>query len=273
MCGNPSDVMQQAHIDRYNMELRHYCQHPHNLMLMCRECHGRYDDGLIRNEVVRHAKNQALARLMEDVDRDIALEEVMRRVERHAEDRIGQILKVATGSAVSPASGPYGDFMALLGAAAEIGERSPWTAASLYSLAIEPGEEPNSWAALDRVLEPLPVDQAEFDDAFPSHKDDDEPDRQLYAWAIAADTTFGCGICDALCVDVPAFASALAEHWAERRREMAQSGDSGEEGQSESDLWQAEYEHVMSMVSNCGIETGGFDGGYCAYHENVMGKD
>lgn len=79
VCCDPCEHFEEAHIDRLNKELKYYCQHPHNLILLCGGCHGRYDRGsTITNAVVRKRKEILLSRLMEDVDRDMAVAKVAR---------------------------------------------------------------------------------------------------------------------------------------------------------------------------------------------------
>lgn len=75
LCQKPCDVLEQAHVQRKGIEVQHYCQHPHNLVLLCPDCHSRYDTvkRTVTYEAVQQAKNVAISRLMEDVDRDIHL--------------------------------------------------------------------------------------------------------------------------------------------------------------------------------------------------------
>lgn len=79
VCGDPCEHFEEVHIDRLNKELKYYCQHPHDLILLCGGCHGRYDRGsTITNAVVRKRKDILLSRLMEDVDRDMAVAKIAR---------------------------------------------------------------------------------------------------------------------------------------------------------------------------------------------------
>ena len=81
LCDAPVDTLHEAHIDRKGIEVEYYQQHPHNLMLLCPNCHTRYDQrtkGSITNDVVRSAKMRMVSRLLEGVDRDIALEKMIR---------------------------------------------------------------------------------------------------------------------------------------------------------------------------------------------------
>ncbi len=79
VCDDPCEHFEEAHIDRQGKELPHYSQHPHNLILLCGSCHGRYDRGsTVSNPVVRKRKDILLSRLLEDVDRDMALAQLTR---------------------------------------------------------------------------------------------------------------------------------------------------------------------------------------------------
>lgn len=75
LCGHASDVLEAAHVQRKDVEVAYYCQHPHNLIMLCPTCHSRYDQvgRTVTHDVVQQAKTVALSRLMEDVDRDIQL--------------------------------------------------------------------------------------------------------------------------------------------------------------------------------------------------------
>jgi len=74
LCLKHSDTTEAAHINRKDIELDHYCQHPHNLINLCADCHTRYDRlRTLTNDQIRHAKEQLVARLMEDVDRDLEM--------------------------------------------------------------------------------------------------------------------------------------------------------------------------------------------------------
>jgi hypothetical protein len=110
ICNRGTDVPQEAHIDRKGKEIAHYAQHPHNLILLCRECHGRYDDlpgSTITNDVVRTAKKRVLSRLLEDVARDVATAHaVTKQIEETREavrgviSRIGSTVQVPTNAAL-----------------------------------------------------------------------------------------------------------------------------------------------------------------------------
>lgn len=79
VCGDPCEHFAEAHVHRKGKELPHYCQHPHNLILLCASCHTRYDLGsTITNDVVAKRKEILLSRLLEDVDRDMALAQIVR---------------------------------------------------------------------------------------------------------------------------------------------------------------------------------------------------
>jgi len=85
-CAGPCSVLEEAHINRRGVEVEHYFQHPHNLILLCPTCHARYDsttDKFINNEIIKHSKEVLLGRLMENVKTDI---ERARRVQTAAEE-------------------------------------------------------------------------------------------------------------------------------------------------------------------------------------------
>lgn len=103
LCRTPTDVPEEAHINRKHVfkdgkitkryELDHYSQHPHNLLHLCPNCHSRYDRidaGGVTNAGVRQAKETALAKLLESVDRDVALAEEVKRAAM-TNDRLEQL--------------------------------------------------------------------------------------------------------------------------------------------------------------------------------------
>jgi len=77
ICGNcqqHSFNLEEAHIDRKGREVTDYCQHPHNLILLCPTCHKRYDDKndkFVTNDVIHSNKDRVLQGLMLDVKADI----------------------------------------------------------------------------------------------------------------------------------------------------------------------------------------------------------
>jgi hypothetical protein len=74
LCRDHASPREAAHIDRLNEELDHHCQHPHNLILLCANCHTRYDLARdIDSRTIRFAKQQLISQLMEDVDRDVSM--------------------------------------------------------------------------------------------------------------------------------------------------------------------------------------------------------
>lgn len=94
LCENACDKLDAAHIDRKGSEVDYYFQHPHNLLLVCRNCHGRYDDPKLKgltHQVVRQAKTNRLNALMSSVDADVArarsVEEGVEAIKREARER------------------------------------------------------------------------------------------------------------------------------------------------------------------------------------------
>ena len=74
VCLQGGAVLEEAHLQRKTKELLHYSQHPHNLTLVCPNCHARYDrgDSMLTPDVLHTAKMAAQQRHMEGVDRDVA---------------------------------------------------------------------------------------------------------------------------------------------------------------------------------------------------------
>lgn len=107
-CSEPCSVLEEAHIHRLHEELEHYSQHPHNLILLCRNCHGRYDrkDEFVTHEAIKNLKQQQLSRLMENVDRDIRLSRLVPQyLDRLIAEKVSEHL--AIGSApIAPAMAP-----------------------------------------------------------------------------------------------------------------------------------------------------------------------
>lgn len=96
VCSNPCEHFQEAHIDRQGKEALYYYQHPHNLILLCGSCHDSYDRGsTVGNNVVRKRKDILLSRIMEDVDRDIAIAKITR-------DGVAEIYRVLAANAGKP---------------------------------------------------------------------------------------------------------------------------------------------------------------------------
>lgn len=88
-CDDACDVREDAHIDRLNIELDHHCQHPHNLLQLCPNCHSRYDVlKTIGNLTIKHRKEQALSRLMEAVDRDVGMQREIRKAIKEASSKV-----------------------------------------------------------------------------------------------------------------------------------------------------------------------------------------
>lgn len=74
LCEQRCNKPEMAHIERKDFELKYHCQHPHNLLSICGDCHNRYDsdDTSIDHDVVRQAKDNRLSALLEGVGRDVA---------------------------------------------------------------------------------------------------------------------------------------------------------------------------------------------------------
>jgi len=84
LCGNckeHSSNLDGAHIDRKGIEIPHYCQHPHNLILLCPTCHRRYDDihdKFVTNDLIHTNKEKLIHDLMKDVKFDIDKSELLK---------------------------------------------------------------------------------------------------------------------------------------------------------------------------------------------------
>ncbi|MBT9559388.1 MAG: HNH endonuclease [Myxococcales bacterium] len=75
LCLAPCETFETAHIERKDIELRYYSQHPQNLILLCPNCHRRYDNkllGSVTPDVVRAAKDRLISRKMAAIDLDVA---------------------------------------------------------------------------------------------------------------------------------------------------------------------------------------------------------
>jgi hypothetical protein len=70
-----NEPLEEAHIERRGKEAKFYFQHPHNLALLCANCHARYDksDPTLTFAVVRARKDLRQKRMLADVDMDIAM--------------------------------------------------------------------------------------------------------------------------------------------------------------------------------------------------------
>ena len=167
MCDATNDCLEMAHIDRKDNELSYHCQHPHNLMLLCPNCHSRYDmhGGTITNAAVRHRKDQLLQRLMMDVDADIELGRAVEREVESLRKKLGSLSEVDIGKVfrtIAEGHGPNEGFDDVLGVISLNGETSssqPVTTAILKGYENEamdgdryvPGSE---WEHIEDIPEP-----------------------------------------------------------------------------------------------------------------------
>lgn len=88
-CDRTTERLKRAHIDRKDVERKKpprkgYCQHPHNLVYLCGECHDRYDlppeKAPVDNAAIKAAKERRLAHLMTVVDREVEQRRMLREV-------------------------------------------------------------------------------------------------------------------------------------------------------------------------------------------------
>lgn len=102
LCGNPCEKLEMAHIERKNVEVLHYFQHPKNLIPLCGSCHNRYDDlnlKAVSLEVIRRAKDRLISRKMESIDRDVERASAVRAAVEGAKAELSTKLFALTGSA------------------------------------------------------------------------------------------------------------------------------------------------------------------------------
>lgn len=135
------------------------------------------------------------------------------------------------------------------------------------------GSRFQGWESVDisdahprRAGDALPTTFEEFEAAFPSHKDDDTPSHQLYAWAIGAGTTFECRVCGALCIAADDFAAALADEWQAMREDVGQPSDDAR--------WEQERRDAYALIVNTDVDLGGWNStSMCNYHDAQEAKD
>lgn len=107
LCSDPCDKLQMAHIERMNVEVAYYFQHPGNLVGLCGTCHDRYDDQNLTTvslEVVRAAKERLVSRKMEAIDRDVERARAVRGAVEQVKAELSVSLAKLTGSVGSPHS-------------------------------------------------------------------------------------------------------------------------------------------------------------------------
>lgn len=171
LCSRATDATEAAHIDRFGIELSHHCNHPHNLVMLCVDCHARYDRlKTIQNDTVKHAKQQLISRLMEDVDRDLEMSRLLQGwVAQHgphflsawtasAQGLVQQAETVVTGSTSTtpPTSTTTSDKLSFLSGSVE--QTSPLTAKLLskYALSVKKKEPPPSDISIESLFDEKP---------------------------------------------------------------------------------------------------------------------
>ena len=292
LCGEPNDRLEEAHIRRKDEEQAFHCQHPYNLLLMCPNCHSRYDADLVPYVAVEHAKQLAQAKLMEAIDRDILAERVLREEIRKMvaggvgfADAARRMIASATGRTVEPES-HLEAVSALIATAREVGGEQPLTGGLLMGTAFEGelDEDLDSFKYLESLAQPLPT-REEFDDEFDGYRirDGHDPSHMLVAWAAAADAAYECAVCPTVCIDPDGLSDALTEHWKELHeeaaREAASTDDEDDDGEEDEEAEEfdetAVRDEVYDDIVNSGVECGDIWGssGMCAYHANAMSKD
>jgi hypothetical protein len=280
MCDQPNDHLEEAHIKRKGVELPHHCQHPSNLILMCPNCHTRYDSnkGRIDLQTVEHAKKRLVSRLMESTDRDVRLEKLLRKKARELvaagvafEQGAGELLLVATG-ARKPVDGRIAAVTSLLSTAQAMRGDTPLAAGFVLGTAIEGtlDEDVDAFAYIDSLAEPLPT-RDEFEDEFDSYRaaEGHDPSPRLIAWAAHAGAAYQCSVCPDICVDPDTLTGALVEHW----KQLAEEREDGEDDEVFDE--EAVRQETMSTIIHSGVECGDLFGssGACSYHANALAKD
>jgi hypothetical protein len=178
VCRDQSDAIEAAHIDRLGEELDHHCQHPHNLINLCSNCHTRYDVlKTISDDTVKHVKEQLISQLMESVDRDVRMTSEIQdfiRIEgprlfaeqlrtkeakdiplRFLQDITSHVETVVTGSVTAP---PYSSVEArerLTAISGSISEQSPLTSRLLlsYKSSLASGQLPRSNIRIEELAD------------------------------------------------------------------------------------------------------------------------
>ena len=88
-CRRTTERTKRAHIDRKDLERKKapykgWCQHPHNLIRLCGECHDRYDHprgtDSIDHAAIKDSKQKCLAYLMSAVDLEVERRRMLRDV-------------------------------------------------------------------------------------------------------------------------------------------------------------------------------------------------
>lgn len=171
-------TLEMAHIDRKDVEVSHYFQHPHNLITLCANCHGRYDcvaDTSVTHDMVLHAKGRVQAKLMEEVDRQVGIAHAIEievqqvRTGLHLAGRgfwnsdaghqaIPRLLSAASVSEQLNAPGGGSEFLVHI--ADSISVESPLVSAKLASAA--DAEARTTWDHL--AIDDPPIGMCEFDD-------------------------------------------------------------------------------------------------------------
>ena len=212
LCGNcqrATDALEVAHIDRFEEELTYHCQHPHNLIMLCVECHTRYDRlRTLTNDQIKHAKQILIARLMEDVDRDFEMQrqmqtwvmtygsKVMSAWQSFTQGLAQQAETVVTGSASAPAASP-----------AEAGEKLSFLSGSVAQTSPLTSKLLNTYAVSVLNDEPPPANVS-VEDLF-----DDRPPQPGKCYRDGEDTPIESASCSECGegTDTPSFAVAIGD--------------------------------------------------------------
>jgi hypothetical protein len=294
LCAKECDRLEEAHIRRKGVELDHHCQHPGNLLLLDPTCHSRYDAGMIPLIAIEHAKSRVRDRLMENIDRDVTRERILR--EEIARLLASHSTYVSAASALSSlalgrdvtAENYTAAVGQLLAAGQELGAMQPRAGALLVGLAFE-GElarDVDSFAYIDELAQPIPT-REEFEDELDgySRRDGYDTSPRLVAWAATVGAAYECDLGGEICVDPHALTDALVEHWRaaadESDCEEGAEDEEAQEGSAEEDASGERFDETKARtetfdaIVNSGVECGDVWGGtrLCAYHANQLRKN
>ncbi len=167
-----NEPLEEAHIERKGREAKFYFQHPHNLALLCANCHSRYDknDQTLTFAVVRARKELRQKRMLAAVDMDVAMATAV-------ENLIAPMRKlfstqgftfwnsapgVATAQQLAVVTGSVGADTAqnnvtsewLTNLSSSLAEDHPITSAKVASLLNSPAEDADVWERMREPEEP-----------------------------------------------------------------------------------------------------------------------
>ncbi len=271
LCNQPLDHLEEAHIKRKTKELAFYCQHPLNLLLLCPNCHTRYDsnDSSITVDTIKHVKDRLTSRLMKNVDRDVLMEKMLREEAKSLltsslVNIADKLILMATGNPTE-SLGPLDAVEALI-ATAQSMQNAPLTAGFLMGTAMSGKVDLNvdSFEYIDQLAEPLPT-REEFEAEL--SKVEKDPSPRLIAWAAGANAAYDCSICWTICIEFDVLAEALVSHW-----QVLHNRDDDSVEQFD---YSAVLQDTIDAIANSGVEgEESFDSsGMCSLHTHTFAKN